>query len=358
MAKNVTAIDSLPFNDSLGESLARLARGTPKVLTNLLHDVEVNAFINGTRVSCHCHAIKLDAQGKPRVRDLVQVICDNVLDFAIPRRRISEAIAELQATGSSSKFAHLTREAHSLFTDLAKSGEGGEVLLFVLAERLLKLPQVLCKMPLKTNARMHVHGADGIHVGVDDDTGRLVLYWGESKIFSDATAAIRDCIASLAPMLIDDENGGCASDRDVQLLQRHIDLNDSELETALKEFLDIDGTYYNSVEFRGLCLVGFDCKSYSCDLQGSEGSVDLSTVVAKVTELLPQWKGQIKRRIIAEKLSTFGFHFICVPFPSVDDFRARLRKELKLDSPPAGLASTGAILKAKRVRRKKSEGLT
>lgn len=344
--------------DPLSESLARLARGTPQALANLLHDVEVHTTIDGTRVVCHFHSVKLDAHGRPRVRDLVRVICDHVVDFAIPRRRIAEAEAELQATRSTAKFAKLTVEARRLFTDLAKSGEGGELLLFILAERLLKLPQLLCKMSLKTNARMHVHGADGLHAGVDEATARLVLYWGESKIFSDATTAIRECLGSLAPMLLDDGNGGSASDRDLQLLQRHADLDDSALEAALKGFLDIEGGHYNSVEFRGLCLVGFDCEAYPKAPQGPTAPGDLAAVVAKVTELMPQWKTQIKNRITAEKLDTFGFHFICVPFPSADDFRARLREELDL-APDVSLAGAAdapptPATPVKRARRKKS----
>ncbi|WP_223252149.1 Hachiman antiphage defense system protein HamA [Paracoccus mutanolyticus] len=47
-----------------------------------------------------------------------------------------------------------------MFTDLKSSGEGGELLLYLLTERFLGLPQILCKMSLKTSA--HYHGADGV----------------------------------------------------------------------------------------------------------------------------------------------------------------------------------------------------
>ena len=39
--------------------------------------------------------------------------------------------------------AALVERAKRSFTDLAKTGEGGEMLLFLLAERFLKLPQIL-----------------------------------------------------------------------------------------------------------------------------------------------------------------------------------------------------------------------
>jgi hypothetical protein len=325
--------DAAAPSAGLAESLDRLVRGQPQALAGLLHDVEVHSTLDESRVVCHCHSLKLDGNGRPRVRDLVKAICDHVLDFAIPRGEIAAAKAEMLTSGSTAKLARLHTEARRLFTDLEQTGEGGELLLFVLSERLLRLPQLLCKMDLKTNTRMHVHGADGLHAGVDEASGRLVLYWGESKIFGNATEAIRDCLESLAPMLLDDANGGAAPDRDFQLLQRHADLEDPALEAAFKQFLDVDGEHYNSVEFRGLCLVGFDCEAYPA----TPAALNADAVVAKVTELLPRWKQQILRRVKAETLDAFGMHFICVPFPSAEDFRDRLLQELDLARPkPAG----------------------
>jgi hypothetical protein len=312
--------------DALDEALRRLIRGQRSDLAGLLHDVEVHTTIDGCRVVCHCHSLKVDGNGRARVRDLVRAICDNVLDFAIPRGEIAAARLEMETTGSTSKLMRLGTEARRLFTDLAQTGEGGELLLFVLAERLLNLPQLLCKMDLKTNARMHVHGADGLHAGVDTETGRLVLYWGESKIFADASAAIRECLSSIAPMLVGDDNGPAPADRDFQLLQRHADIDDPVLESAFKLFLDVDGDHFNSVEFRGLCLVGFDCDAYG----DATAAIGLQDIVDRVSALLPAWKGQIKNRVTAERLAEFGMHFICVPFPSADDFRRRLRQELGL----------------------------
>nr|WP_240544038.1 DUF1837 domain-containing protein [Bradyrhizobium canariense] len=74
----------------------------------------------------------------------------------------------------------LVEQARRSFTDLAKTGEGGEMLLFLLSERFLKLPQVLCKMGLKTDSRMHYHGADGVYAGVTHE-GLLKLYWASQR---------------------------------------------------------------------------------------------------------------------------------------------------------------------------------
>jgi len=306
--------------EPLGEALKRLARGTPTALDGLLHDVESHVTIDGTLVTAHCHCLKLDGNGRPRIEDLVKVIAEHVLDYAIPRSLIREADEEYQRSRSSQKLVRLVDEAKSLFTDIEQSGEGGELLLFVLAEKILRLPQLICKMSLKTNTKMHFHGADGLHAGVDPSTGKLLLYWGESKIYGDVTGAVRECLASIRPMLAEYSPG----QRDFQLLQRHADLDDPALEAAIKKHLDRDADEFNSLEFRGLCLVGFDCDAYPT----GPSTTQLATMAKQIAATLPTWRGHVKRRIAEEKLDAFAMHFLFVPFPSAEGFRQLMRDKL------------------------------
>jgi hypothetical protein len=257
----------------------------------------------------------------------VEAVAEHVLDYAIPRSEYRAARDEADRTGSSQKVVRLHTKARKLFTDLMQSGEGGELLLFALAEKLLKLPQLICKMSLKTNTRMHIHGADGLHAGVDEKTGKLLLYWGESKIFGDVTSAVRDCLKSLAPMLQDHE----ASKRDLQLLQRHLDVDNADLENALKKFLNPDDPAFNSLEFRGLCLVGFDCNAYP---PVSPSNAEFKSIVTAIVAALPKWKEHLVKRVSEEKLDAFSMHFLFVPFPSADKFRELFRDHLGLASPP------------------------
>lgn len=320
----VLAGDATLPNTGLAAALQKLARGERSELAALLHDVEVNTVIDGTRVICHCHSIHVDRAGRPRVEELTAAICESALDFAIPRREIERARARDVATGGTRQMTRLHNQARGLFTDIANSGEGGELLLFVLAEMLLRLPQVMCKMSLKTNPRMHVHGVDGVHAGVDPGTGQLALYWGESKIYHDATTAIRDCLASLAPMLT---AGG--AERDLQLLQRAADLNDPALEQALRRFLDPRDPAHLELEFRGLCLVGFNSDAYPTT------GAQQNAVVAAVLAQLPGWKQSIQRRVRTERLDAFGIHVFCVPFPDVETFRVSMRRFLGVTSAAA-----------------------
>ncbi len=318
-----------PPPEPLEEALTRLARGTPTALAGLLHDVESHVVVDGTQVTAHCHCLKLDGNGRPRTEDLVKVVAEHILDYAIPRSEIREADEDFRRTRSTQKLMRLAEEARSLFTTLEQSGEGGELLLFALAEKILQLPQLICKMSLKTNSRMHVHGADGLHAGADTATGKLLLYWGESKIYGDVTAAVRECLASVRPMLSEYSS----SQRDLQLLQRHADLDDPVLEAAFKKFLDPDSDDFNLLEFRGLCLVGFDCDAYP---EGPSTTL-LDAMAEQIAATLPAWKGHVKKRVFEEKLDAFAMHFLFVPFPSADGFRQLLRDKLGLGKQSASV---------------------
>src|ERR1700753_64851 len=207
--------------------------GDPEALEVHLSLVERDVSIDGHAVKIHCHCLTVDANGRVQPRRLAEFMRNAVADYAIPRAQLAKAKVRDAKYNSTEAVAALVEQAKRSFTDLAKTGEGGEMLLFLLAERFLKLPQILCKMDLKTDARMHYHGADGVYVGVTSD-GILKLYWGESKIYKDAATAIKDCLASVAPFLIEPEHEDAGRERDLILLSDKADLSDANLTAALK----------------------------------------------------------------------------------------------------------------------------
>ncbi len=66
-------------------------------------------------------------------------------DYAIPKNKMQAARARDSKYHSTGAVIQLHHEALNLFTHLAQTGEGGEMLLYLLSERFLKMPQVLCK---------------------------------------------------------------------------------------------------------------------------------------------------------------------------------------------------------------------
>jgi hypothetical protein len=312
----------------LARALANLARGKPRTLDAYLVTVETDILVENTRTRAHCYFVGVDANGQLRTGAFIERICEHIIDFAMPRSKIREASESFDKTGSSQKWARLTREARDLFTDLAKTGEGGELILFVLAERFLQLPQIICKMSLKTSGRMHYHGADGVHASIDRDTGLLSLYWCESKMYEDPSRAISDCPESLAPYLREDTTRNAARDRDVKLLGTYVDLDNPGLEAALKAYLDPDDKAFNRVKYCGIAFVGFDSDSYP---PGNQRAV-ADDIAAAVRRSVIEWRGHVGRRIVAERLQEFDLHFLCMPLPSVSEFRQRFLSELGLSN--------------------------
>jgi len=308
--------------------LIPLLRTQPDELNAYLETVCCNVGIDNTQTQAHCYFVALDGNKRPRVKDFARFIGHKITDFAISRSEINRAIKKANDTHSTAPINRLNGKAQSLFTRLPKSGEGGEVLLSVLAETVLRLPQMFTKMVLKTSSQMHVHGCDGIHVGVNESNGNLALYWGESKLYKDAAAAVHECFASLAPFLRDSGGSGAAQERDLQLMRDGIDLDDSKLEEAIKHYLDPDDPMRNQLEYRGLCLVGFDSDAYPTE----PNSKELEQVKQDIETAFNARKDQIQKRVTIERIHSFEIQVFCLPFPSVDDFRREFRSELGLSN--------------------------
>ena len=297
--------------------------GDPGELDVHLELVERDIGIKPIRIKVHCHCLVKDGNNRFNIGRLAEFMRNSVADYAIPRSKLEEARARDHNFHSSSAVSALHNEACATFTNLAKTGEGGEMLLFLLAERFLELPQVLCKMSLKTDARMHYHGADGVYAGISE-SGMLKLYWGESKMYANAKRAIRDCLASLAPFLIEEEHENAGRERDLNLLSDRADLNDPNLTAAFKKYFDPTSSVSNRVEYCGIALIAFDA-----DIYETKNPLEVEmNVVDKAKKEVHDLLSTVETRTVTEKLDTFEIHFLFVPFPSVADFRKKFLMSL------------------------------
>lgn len=300
--------------------------GDPEELGVHLDLVDRDITIEGHQVSVHCHCLALDGNGQISLGRLIEFMRDSIADYAIPRSKMAQAKARDERFNSTTAVMGLFHRAKATFTDLVKTGEGGELLLFLLAERFLGLPQVLCKMDLKTDPQMHYHGADGVHVGINED-GVLKLYWGESKMYKNATDAVRDCLSSLAPFLAEEQHEGAIRERDLVLLSDKADLNDPELTQAFRSYFDRNSPKSNRVKYCGVALICFDVSFYP-DV-GAEGVAE--QIIEDARAEFEKVVQKVDHRLTTEKLSNFEIQFFCVPLPSVEEFRAIFLKTLGHD---------------------------
>jgi hypothetical protein len=310
--------------DWLVQAVERLARKDGRSLEPYLETVGEEMALDDTQLTCRCHFIPMNPNGQVLVNDLIEMLVAQVVDYCIPRSRIIEAYAEFEQNGSTEQVTRLANEARGLFTKLKRSGEGGEMLLYLLLELVLGLPQLLCKMPLKTSSQMHVHGTDGIH-GKVLPNGDLALYWCESKLYASVGDAIEECLKSLAPFLTDP--GGEGAKRDVLLLRDHLDAADQRTTEALKRYFAAGTHERRRVQVRGAGLVGFSIEEYPPPFEA-----DRTTVTKAAEAVMDSLHGGIGPKVRKHKLTAFEIELFCVPFPDVEQFRAELRRQLGLSA--------------------------
>lgn len=296
------------------ENLEKLVRGQPTDLDAHLKLVKRDISIAGTKVVLHCHFIMVDANRNLRLNTLVETMINRIIPYAIKRSRFEDAMEVDYRNKDGANILRLGKEAAQLFTDIANSGEGGEFLLFLLTEYYLRIPQVLCKMSLKTNSQDHYKGADGVYAHVTNEN-HLALYWGESKIHADIQQGIRECFQSLAPFLKEPTSDDARRSRDIMLLSDQGDLNDPNLLRAFKAYLNSDNPLSNKLEHRGVALVGFDNDCYGNPLKL------MDEIEKEVIAQIEDWSRRVKGRIEAEKLEDFEIQLFCLPLPKAEEFR-------------------------------------
>lgn len=293
-------------------ALDDIAAGTPEQTRSFFHVIGERT-VPDTRVNYRVHWLALDANGRDRTAALARHLYYRIADYCIPRSRILEARARDTREGGNVQMMMLQEEARRMFIDSETSGEGGELLLYFLLEAELNLPQILCKMPLKTNAAMPIHGVDGVHAGFREGVG-LAVYWGESKLYADVQSAMTECFSSIAPFLLDD--GAGAAHRDLVLVREMLDTGDRELSLKLVQYFTDDAPERLDLEVRGACLVGFTHDAY-----GPPFEDDKVTMLKAVQERVDAWSNSVGTRVLNRAIHDFEIEFFCMPLPSVAGLR-------------------------------------
>ena len=301
------------------ESLEGLLRGNSGSLEAYLLEVCKSEYVDSTKAEMYIYMLRLDGNNRPRINDLASYISCCIVDYCIPPEEIAKAKKLDEDYNTTSYTVKLYKKAEELFTDLKNTGEGGELLLSIMTQSILKIPQVLCKMPLKTNSQVHYHGADGLYGKYDEDTQKFCLYWGESKLYSNVDEALSKCFDSIKPLLIEEGATASQRERDLTLFRDNIDFNNEDLENAILAYLNPDDPNYLKLEYRGVCLVGYDEEAYPKDLSGVETLIK-NTIKNRISEFKSKISSRLKKRT---PLDGFRVDVFLVPFPDVEKFREK-----------------------------------
>jgi len=175
-------------------------------------------------------------------------------------------------------------------------------------------------MALKTSAKMHFHGVDGVYISCKGNSSALRLHFGESKIHKSPAGSVKEAIKSIADMLRD-EGFMESARRDYYLLNSHADLGSQDLEESLKGFLDPLDRRFLAPEVCAVLLSGHEIKDYPVVLSDEplpENIANTARKLMKVLESSAKEKG----------IDSFRIDLFLVPFPDIGAFRDQLLKEL------------------------------
>ena len=299
---------------NIKDHLDSLIRGNQSSIEAYLREICKNEHIDETNADMHIYMLKLDGNKRPRINDFCNFLINRIVDYCIPLSEIRKAQEKDKKYNTTQYVMDLYRKAERLFTSQENTGEVGELALSVLTQSILHMPQVLCKMSLKTNPEVHYHGADGVYGKYDADTRKYCLYWGESKIYGDVNAALTDCFNSIKDLLIEEGVGGTRRERDMDLFRMNLDFDDEYLEEAIIEYLDPENAKYNFLEYRGVCLVGYNEKSYPKDFSLVEDEI-----FNQIRQRIAEFKKAIQYRLKHNApLDTFCLEVFLIPFSDVE----------------------------------------
>lgn len=314
--------------DRIENAIDSLLIHTNKEILSRIEEISFEVDVKDTLAKCYCYNIKCDGNNNLRVEDLIDFIDGRIVDYAIPKKNIDEATKHLLQTGSTAKITELRKKALNLFTDLKKTGEGGELLLYILSLEILKIPQLISKMSLKTSGQVHYHGSDGIHVKYDDILNTLNLYWGESKMYKDINSAITKCFESINGFLLDPYSYKSTQERDLLLITDNINnnVNNPKFEELIVAYFDKDNQLSNNLVYKGICFIGYDSKEYK-----------KLNITKTIDDIRKEMKKELEKHYLKiskevkkyPKLETKEIHIFLMPFPSVADFRKYYLETIK-----------------------------
>lgn len=315
--------------DRIENAINNLLIKPNEALKSRIEEVRYCIDIPDTNSKGYCYCLKVDANGTLRLKDLIDYLDTRIVDYAIPKKEIDEAKNDFNNTGSTRKIIQLKKKAENLFTDLNKTGEGGEILLYILTQDILKLPQLISKMSLKTSPKMHYHGADGIHFQYDSITGNLELYWAEAKMYQDLNAAMVSCFDSLKGFLLDPKGCKSTQERDIDLITSNIhqNINNEAIEDILVEYFDKDKEQSNHLVYKGVCFIGFDYDKYQSNTDITKTTADIKNAILVEYD---KWHNSVGDKIKEHmNLDKKEIHVFLMPFPSVDEFRQYYLQTIK-----------------------------
>lgn len=273
-----------------------------------------DSAIEGVTASLRFHHLRFDSNGQPKFGDLARCLAEHVVTFALSAQQRGNAERWDQRV-------KIANEAKRLFRRDDKSGEAGELLLYFLLEAVLRAPQIVAKMDLKTNSKVEIHGSDGIHVRWHAEDGQLDLYFGEAKMEQTVASALSNAFESIETF---HANG--MRDHEFGIVTRHYKWTDDDTKEAVLRYVD-RGQPGGDCRINHACLIGYDWKEYAQlnNLRFQEMEMEFKRRYLRHTTRVQRL---LTRRFNGCRQRHLRFEMFFLPFASVQEFRTAFVREL------------------------------
>ncbi|HEY5960452.1 MAG TPA: DUF1837 domain-containing protein [Polyangiaceae bacterium] len=277
--------------------------------------------ISGISANTRMHCLKFDGNQQPMVEALAECLYEHVIAYCISARNRPSELTVQDA-------ARLTKEARKLFIhppatpdDPDQTGEAGEMLLYLLMEAVLRAPQVVAKMELKTSSSMEIHGSDGIHMAWSAADSIVDVFFGEAKVYKDVGAAMTAALNSVDAFHADD-----VLCHELKMATKYFKHAEEPVKAAVSELLR-NGKPSSDVRVNHALLIGYDWAGFN-GLTASSVKELTSEFKTRYRRDAPRLHGLMQSRFSKFNRKTLRFEIFFLPFSSVQGFRDAFNRAL------------------------------
>lgn len=307
--------------------LTKYLQISQKYYDAIFDDIIHTNKINGITVDLHFKYIKFDPSGNPKIDLLIDTLFSYFTHYCFSTQKRQKK--DLDDFEYEQHISSLKDDARKLFRkwleeeitekNQPKSGEVGEMILWMLMETVLQAPQVVAKMDLKTNPKLEVFGSDGIHVNVDSDI--LQIYFGEAKLYGDVKSALNSAFTSIEKFH-DDK----MYKHEYNLVTTHFKHLNTDKKEQLYDFIT-GRIKTHDVAIRHACLIGYDWEEYM-KLDTAERKEFISNFTTLYSNETLRLTELIQKKFDTFSKKEFSFDVFFIPFKSVQELRTAFNAKL------------------------------
>lgn len=267
-------------------------------------DIDINP-----RTECKLSVLRIES-GEFILDEMFDYLSKASIGYVLSRREYERYLADL-ATDPNNAMAWAEDIKAKFQEPNATNGEGGEMILYALLEEVVGAPKILSKMEIKTNNKMPVFGADGLHLlRVRDDEYQLVF--GESKMHGDLGGAISKAFESMSSVKdtsFRDDTSLVSS----QLMKEAV--NDEQLK-ALEAILIPEPGATQRIKLVNSfgVLVTFDLDVDDFDLSLHDDDQIETEFRSRAQNAVQAKTDNIQKQIRKYQLGATNFHIFAIPF--------------------------------------------